>query len=210
MSPSPHRGCLLVAAPNLVDPNFARTVVLLLACDEEGALGVVLNRPSDTTVAEIVPSWALHASPPGVLFTGGPVQPNAAICVGHHRGDPPPFDLAKGLPAGLAGFGLRGEDEEEFFTGYSPLTSAIGTVDLHREPEDIPVELAGLRVFKGYAGWGAAQLEEEIEEGAWFVVEGQPGHILTPSPERLWEQVLREQGGWLAVLARHPVDPSLN
>lgn len=208
MSPPPERGRLLVAAPTLLDPNFFRAVVLLLAYDEDGALGVILNRPTDTPVAEIVPSWALHASPPGVLFSGGPVQPNAAICVGHHRGGlPSPEGSGSGL-AGLSELGLG--VEEDVFSGYSPLTSALGTVDLHREPGEIPVELAGLRVFKGYSGWGGGQLEEEIEEGAWLVVEGRPEHILTPEPDELWEQVLRQQGGWLAVLARHPVDPSLN
>jgi putative transcriptional regulator len=86
----------------------------------------------------------------------------------------------------------------------------IGTVDLHREPEDIAVTFAGLRVFKGYSGWGPGQLDEEIEEQAWYVVEGYPADILSSEPEGLWERVLKQQGGWLSVLARHPVDPSLN
>jgi putative transcriptional regulator len=190
----PHRGCLLVAPPTLSDPNFFRTVVLLLAYDEDGALGVVLNRPSETPIAEIVPSWALHVSPPGVLFTGGPVQPNAAICVAHH-----------GIPGDFDNSGL-----EDRFEGYSPLTSSIGTVDLHREPDDIAVTFAGLRVFQGYAGWGAGQLDDEIDDNAWYVLEGSPDHILSSEPEGLWERVLRSQGGWMSVLARHPVDPSLN
>ncbi|MGO9912603.1 MAG: YqgE/AlgH family protein [Acidimicrobiales bacterium] len=243
----PRRGCLLVAAPTLADPNFFRTVVLLLAYDDDGALGVILNRPSDTPISEIVPSWALHASPPGVLFSGGPVQPNAAICVGHHVNEGAGSDL-EALDAleametlrafedlsGLAGLrdlsaeGLADEsddggesdggddddsdddDDDDYFGGYSPLTSMIGTVDLHREPEDIAVTFAGLRVFKGYSGWGPGQLDEEIEEQAWYVVEGYPADILTSEPEDLWERVLKQQGGWLSVLSRHPVDPSLN
>lgn len=201
----PRRGDLLVAAPTLTDPNFSRSVVLLLACDEGGALGVVLNRPSDTPVGEIVPSWAYHASPPGVLFGGGPVQPNAAICVGHHVGGDGSGPASED---GCADYSPVGEDDD--VSGYSPLTPAIGTVDLHREPEDVPVKLAGLRVFKGYSGWGPGQLEEELEQHAWYVVEGRPELILTSEPEHLWERVLREQGGWLAVISRHPVDPSLN
>ena len=209
-----------MAAPTLSDPNFYRTVVLLLAYDEDGALGVVLNRPSETPIAEIVPSWSLHASSPRVLFSGGPVQPNAAICVGHHVGD------VAGVPADLADLEAMAslddlddlddldesddDDDDDYFRGYSPLTSAIGTVDLHREPEDIAVTFAGLRVFKGYSGWGPGQLDEEIAERAWYVVEGKPDDILTPDPEALWERVLKQQGGWLSVLARHPVDPSLN
>ncbi len=203
MSPPPERGRLLVAAPVLTDPNFFRAVVLLLACDEDGALGVVLNQPSETPVAEVVPNWSLRASPPSVLFVGGPVQPNAAICVGHRVGEP--------SRSGPGSLGRSPEEEgEELCSGYSPLTETLGTLDLQRDPDEIPIELAGLRVFKGYSGWGPGQLEEEIEEGAWFVVEGRPEHILTPDPDGLWQAVLRQQGGWLAALARHPVDPSLN
>jgi len=188
----PQRGSLLVAAPALSDPNFFRTVVLVLAYDSDGALGVVLNRPSETAITEVVPSWALHVTPPAVLFSGGPVQPNAAICVGHHVG------------------GIGEQADGDALAGYSPLTASIGTVDLHCEPEEVAVTFAGLRVFKGYAGWGPGQLDAEIADDAWFVVPGSPDEILTPEPERLWERVLRSQGGWLSVLARHPVDPSLN
>jgi putative transcriptional regulator len=219
----PERGCLLVAAPILSDPNFFRTVVLLLAYDEDGALGVVLNRPSETPIAEIVPSWALHVSPPRVLFSGGPVQPNAAICVGHHldvidveafgafERKSRAFDGEDGSGAEEGGMDDESsEDEPDPFSGYSPLTDTIGTVDLHREPEDIDVTFAGLRVFKGYAGWGPRQLDDEIADRAWFVTDGTPDLILTSEPEGLWERVLRAQGGWLSVLARHPVDPTLN
>ncbi|MHB8243759.1 MAG: YqgE/AlgH family protein [Acidimicrobiales bacterium] len=201
------RGCLLVAAPTLDDPNFYRSVVLVLAYDEEGALGVVLNRPGNTLVAEIVPSWALHASSPRVLFSGGPVQPNAAICVGHHVDIV--LDGHRG-EVGCSGGSAVEDDDANNPRGYSPLTLSIGTVDLHREPEDIAVTFAGVRVFKGYAGWGAGQLDEEVAQKAWYVVDGTPADILTPDPDGLWERVLRSQGGWLSVLARHPVDPSLN
>ncbi|MGH9297063.1 MAG: YqgE/AlgH family protein [Acidimicrobiales bacterium] len=196
----PRKGRLLVATPKLDDPNFFRTVVLLLAHDEDGSLGVVINRPGDTPVAEVVPTWAFHASPPGLLFEGGPVHLNAAICVGRHdapqRGDAPVS-------------GLDPEDEFDV-EGYSPLVGGLGTVDLHRDPDDIAVALLGLRVFKGYAGWGGGQLEEEIETGAWFVVEGAAEDVLTEDPSGLWELVLRRQGGWMSVISRHPLDPSLN
>lgn len=202
-----------MAAPVLADPNFSRTVVLLLAYGDEGALGVVLNRPSETPVEEVVPAWAERVTPPGVLFTGGPVQPEAAICVGHH------LDPTLGADLDLAGvafgeeavtLGEDDEDEDDPFGGYSPLTSTLGTVDLRREPEEIAVALGGLRVFKGYAGWGPGQLDDELEEKAWFVLEGSPDDVLTDDPGALWERVLRRQGGWLAVLARHPVDPMAN
>ncbi len=187
MAAPPAKGCLVVASPTLEDPNFHRSVVLLLAADEDGALGVVLNRPSDTLIDEIVPTWADLAASPPVLFVGGPVQPNAAICVGKCPAAP---------------------DADS--DGYSPLTEDLGTVDLHREPEEIGVGLEGLRVFTGYSGWGPGQLEAEVEAGAWFVLERRSEDVLSAQPEALWERVLRRQGGWLAVLARHPVDASLN
>ena len=191
MNAPPQRGRLLVASPTLEDPNFFRSVVFLLAADEDGALGVVLNRPSTTPVAEIVPHWKLHVSSPPLMFHGGPVQPNAAICVARRVG-------------GLDGPGKLDVD------GYSPLLNALGTVDLHKEPDEIDVRLEGLRVFSGYSGWGPGQLDEEIEAGAWLVVESEPEDVLSSDPGGLWTRVLRRQGGWAAVLARHPADPSLN
>jgi putative transcriptional regulator len=195
MPADPAKGRLVVASPTLEDPNFHRSVVFLLAADGDGALGVVLNRPSETSVDDIVPHWGLHASEPPVLFVGGPVQPNAAICVGRtqHPVSPAP-----------------GADDEPETDGYSPLIGDLGTVDLNRAPEDIGISFTGLRVFTGYSGWGPGQLEEEIEAGAWFVVEGRQQDVLCPEPDGLWARVLRRQGGWLAVLARHPVDASLN
>jgi putative transcriptional regulator len=192
MAAPPEKGRLLVASPTLEDPNFRRSVVFLLAADEDGALGVILNRPSETPVGEIVPAWGLHTSEPRVLFSGGPVQPNAAICVGR---------AATEVPT---------QDPDDESSGYSALVDDLGTVDLHRSPEEIEVPLHGLRVFTGYSGWGPGQLEEEIESGAWFVLEGRHSDVLSADPEGLWPRVLRRQGGWLAVLARHPVDASLN
>jgi putative transcriptional regulator len=216
----PSKGCLLVASPTLEDPNFFRTVVLLLAYDDDGALGVVLNRPSDLPVAEIVPAWAVHVSPPDVVFGGGPVQPNAAICVGHPAsrmavgpGDAEPDAGSDSEPG--AGFDPDPEagfdpDLADPFGGYSPLTTSLGTVDLQREPGEIDVQLTKLRVFTGYSGWEASQLDDEIDEGAWIVLDAEPDDAFTHDPDTLWERVLRRQGGWLAALARYPLDLSLN
>ena len=128
------RGKLLLATPGLVDPNFFRSVVLLLEHNEGGALGVVLNRPTDTAVQEALPTWADLAAEPAVVFTGGPVQPDSAI----------------GL--GLASLG----DEPD---GFAPLLGGVGSVDLAREPDDIRPAPERLRVFAGYSGWGEGQLE---------------------------------------------------
>lgn len=178
-------GRLLVATPTLLDPHFVRTVVLLLQHDDEdGALGVVLTRPSETAVHEVLPSWAPAVGVPDVVFAGGPVQPTAAVCLGR-----------------LSAPG--GPDE-----GWAPLPDPLlGTVDLDRLPF---AGLAEVRVFAGYAGWSVEQLEAEVEAGAWWVLDALPGDAFTPRPELLWEQVLRRQGPPLAFAVTYPPDPTLN
>ncbi len=178
-------GKLLVATPTLLDPNFRRTVVLLLTHDEdEGALGVVLNRPSATDVAEVLPGWEDVAAAPSVVFSGGPVQKTAAVCVGRVR-----TALAR-------------------TPGWAPLTDPVlGTVDLDRAPWD---GLTHVRVFAGYAGWSSAQLEAEVDEGAWWVLDALPGDPFSERPELLWRQVLRRQGPPLAFAVHYPEDPGLN
>lgn len=182
------KGSLLVASPTLADPNFYRSVIFILAHDEgDGSLGVVLNRPSPVPVDEIVPGWGSLAAAPSVLFIGGPVQPSAAICIGRTE-----------LP-----------DAAEA-AGFAPLYGTLGTVDLHEDPNDVPVPLAEVRVFTGYAGWGPGQLSDEIGSGSWHVLVAQHQDVLGGDPEGLWARVLRRQGGWLAVLALYPTDLSSN
>ncbi|WP_018348103.1 YqgE/AlgH family protein [Longispora albida] len=179
-------GRLLVASPMLRDPNFERTVVLLISHDESGALGVVLNRPTEVQVSEVLPHWADLAGTPGVLFEGGPVQPEAAIC------------LARTRPHVAA------------MPGFLPIHAGVGTVDLSGDPEAFGDQVLGLRVFAGYAGWGAGQAEGEIEEGSWLVYDALPGDPFMPRPDDLWSLVLRRQGGMTAALAHYPADPALN
>lgn len=184
-------GRLLVATPQLLDPNFARTVILLLQSDEEdGALGLVLNRPTGTEVGEVLNAWHSLTAPPGVVFTGGPVQPNAAICLGHGR---------PGAPAVASYSVLEG----------SPGT-AFGTVDLDAEPADVLTAVSEVRVFAGYAGWGIGQLEAEVADGSWWVLDALPSDAFTDRPDELWTAVLRRQGAPLAFAASYPEDPTLN
>jgi putative transcriptional regulator len=184
-------GRLAVATPQLTDPNFARSVVLLLQSeDEDGALGLVLNRPTGTEVDEVLESWGQLAGSPPVVFTGGPVQPNAAICLG--RGRP-------GAPLVAAYSVLEN----------SPGT-ALGTVDLDASPDELGGAVTQVRVFAGYAGWSPGQLEAEVDEGAWWILDALPSDAFTARPERLWEQVLRRQGPPLAFAAIYPNDPSHN
>jgi putative transcriptional regulator len=184
-------GRLLDATPQLLDPNFARTVVLLLQHDDEdGALGLVLNRPSETEVGEVLDEWHPLAAAPGVVFGGGPVQPNAAICLGHGRPGAPPvasYSVLEGSPG-----------------------TAFGTVDLDAEPSDVMTAVSEVRLFAGYAGWSAGQLEDEVAEGSWWVLDALPSDAFTGRPDQLWASVLRRQGPPLAFAAGFPADPTLN
>ena len=184
-------GRLLVATPELRDPNFARSVILLLQVDEDdGALGLILNRPSDTGVSEVLPGWDALAQAPEVVFQGGPVQPQAAICLG--RGRPGASKVAAyssldGSPSGV-----------------------LGTVDLDVEPDELSPVVDAVRVFAGYAGWTTGQLEAEVEEGSWWVLDALPGDAFSSDPDRLWHQVLRRQGPPLAFATTYPADPTEN
>jgi len=196
------KGRLLVANPAMPDPNFHRTVVLLLAHQEDGALGVVLNRPSELDVDSPLPRWERLVADPAVVFVGGPVAPGAAICLA--RVPNPPIDLSAGGDPTLGGLDPAGSG------GWMPLVGELGTLDLERDPDDLAVKVEAIRVFAGYAGWGPGQLESELDADAWFVVPAVSGDALAGDPEQLWKRVLRRQGGSLAVLAAYPPDPSLN
>lgn len=153
-------GRLLVATPALADPNFERAVVLLLDHDEEGSLGVVLNRPTPVDVGDILEDWADLAGEPGVVFQGGPVSLDSALGVAV-------------VPGGASG--------ERAPLGWRRVHGAIGLVDLEAPPELLAPAVGALRIFAGYAGWGPGQLEDELAEGAWYVVESEPGDVSSPS-----------------------------
>ena len=179
------RGSLLVAEPTLLDPNFRRTVVYLIDHGPDGAIGVVLNRPGPLPVDQVVPGWSMHVSEPRVVFHGGPVTPEAAICLG--RG---PVEADSPL--------------------WRPLDGEIGVVDLNGDALMAPAGLRELRVFAGYAGWSAQQLESEMEMDGWFVVDARPGDLFTPDAESLWHDVLVRQPDSLRRYAPFPDDPSVN
>ena len=180
-----YAGRLLVATPSLTDPNFDRTVVLVIAHTAEGALGVVLNRVSEVPVASVLPEWSATVCMPQTLFEGGPVQPEAAVCVARVK---------------------PGERPD----GWTQVRDRLGTVDFSAGPEAVLPGVECMRVFAGYAGWGDGQLEIEVEAGAWFVLDLLPGDPFTQTPEDLWSAVLRRQGGLMAAVATYPPDPTLN
>lgn len=181
----PATGSLLIAAPTMADPNFARTIVLLLDSSASGALGVVLNRPSELDVASVLEPWAELVVGPSVLFQGGPVETDSALAVASVAADDDPV-------------------------GWRRVFGSTGLVDLDAPVEIMASAVSEVRIFAGYAGWGAGQLEAEIEEGAWYVVPAEPQDPFIDDPERLWSRVLRRQGGQLAMLATMPAEPGLN
>ena len=177
------RGQLLVAGPSLLDPNFHRTVVLLGEHGADGAMGVVLNRRTSVAVAEAVPPLASLVDDGDVVHIGGPVQPQAVVVLADFV-DPA---AAEAVVLETVGF-LPGEIEDAGDLG--PLRS--------------------IRVFAGYAGWAEGQLEDEVAEGSWLVLPARPSDVFSLEPERLWTEVLKRQGGALAVLAMLPDDPRVN
>ena len=181
-------GTLLVAAPSLLDSNFRRTVVFVIDHRGEGTLGVVLNRPSDVPVDNVLPNWGPHVSQPGSVYVGGPVEQKTALCLAAMR---------------------TGEDMAGV-TGLIGVRGPVALVDLDTDPEALVPKVRGLRVFAGYAGWDVGQLAGEIERGDWVVVPGLPDDVLAPMNADLWGRVLRRQGMPLALLATHPIDVQRN
>lgn len=176
------RGSLLIASPALVDPNFARSVVLITEHGSEGAMGVVLNRPSEVAVGDVAPELGeIVAGEP--VFIGGPVQPQALVV------------LAEFHDASAAAW---------------IVTEDVGFVGAETEYSDLSDVIRRGRVYAGYSGWGAGQLEGELAEDAWIIEPPQPAELFCEDPEELWHQVLARKGGQFALLARMPDDPSLN
>ena len=176
------RGQLLIAGPGLVDPNFWRTVVLVGEHSEEGALGVVLNRRSETPVGEAVPELASLVSGMGDVHVGGPVQPSAIIVLA---------DFAEPSDADAL------------------VVESVGFLPAEVDPDTLgPLRRA--RVYVGYAGWGPGQLDDELDEGSWIVEPALADDVFTDEPDELWSGVLRRKGGPFGVLAAMPPDPSRN
>lgn len=179
-------GSLLVASPSLGDPNFIRTVVYVLDHhSDRGTVGVVLNRPSDVPVLDVLPKWWELACAPQTVFVGGPVDRGTARC------------LAELAP------GARPADWIE-------VSPPVGLTNPDADPESLTGQVVRVRVFAGYAGWDSGQLGREIAEGAWLVVAGRPSDVFTDTGVNLWRSVLRRQGGRIAMLSTYPKDARLN
>jgi putative transcriptional regulator len=176
------RGQLLIAGPALLDPNFRRTVVLVIEHSDEGALGLVLNRSSENLVGEVAPELESVVDPDSALFMGGPVQPSGVIILG------------------------RFEDPED-----SALVSFddVGVLRAENSLAD-PPGLLEARAFAGHSGWGPGQLDAELEQGDWILEPATANDAFCADPDVLWSAVLARKGGSYALVARMPADPSLN
>ncbi len=180
--PASLAGRLLVASPTLDEATFHRTVIAMLAHSAQGALGVVVNRPTEVALAEALPGWEAVASDPAVVFSGGPVERTSIICLG---------EVEPGTPV-------------------DQIVDGIVTVDLSAPPGVVPAGAGRVRVFAGYAGWGSGQLEGELDRGSWLVVDGSPADVFGADADGLWRQVLRRAGGRAALYARAPEHLWLN
>ena len=181
-------GALLVALPSLTDPTFAGAVVYVIDHSPSGTVGVVLGRPSQVDIRDVLPGWSALAVDPAVFHVGGPCETDTALCLG-----------TAGGPVGTGGHGLR------------LVAGDVHLVDLDGDPRELRGELAGLRVFAGYAGWSPGQLAAEIADGSWACVPGSAEDVLTRlSGPQLWRRVLGRQSGRLSVLSTAPADPSAN
>jgi putative transcriptional regulator len=172
----------LIAGPTLWDPNFRRTVLLIGHHDDEGAVGVILNRATETTVAEAVPPLGVLVPVDERVFLGGPVQPGAAVVVA---------DFVDPSVADFLAFDT---------IGFLPSESSPGVEGAVRRA----------RVFAGYAGWGPGQLEAEMDEDSWIVEPARPSDVFSQDPSRLWEEVLKRKGSSFDLLRLMPLDPTQN
>jgi putative transcriptional regulator len=177
------RGKLLIASPALVDPNFARSVVFITEHNDDGAMGIVLDRPSETVVGEAVPQLSEVAGSDEPVYVGGPVQPTALVVLAEFS-DP---SAAAWIVVADVGFASADADMDE-----------------------LPEAVRRARVYAGYSGWGAGQLEAELEVDSWIVEPPLPRELFPDDPEALWSEVLARKGGQYALVARMPVDPSVN
>jgi putative transcriptional regulator len=177
------RGQLLVAGATLPDPNFARTVVLVCEHSEAGALGLVLNRPGELVVGDVAPELAPLVGEDAFIDSGGPVQPDALL--------------------------VLGEFDDAAFAGM-PIIGDVGLMGDRREVSELVGVTRRARAFAGYAGWGPGQLDAELARDDWFVAPAGIDDIFDPDAEELWQRVLARKGGHFAIVARMPIDPSVN
>lgn len=183
---APRPGQLLVASVVLGEGIFSRSVVLVLDSDADGALGVIVNEIAQTRLEAVLPDWVDAVTEPRLLFSGGPVSPNGAIC--------------------LASVARSGEEPP----GWRRLFDDIGLLHLDTPIEIVAGAYADLRIFAGYAGWEPGQLQTEIANGMWHVVSSTYADVFGGRPDDLWRQVLRRQRNRLAFFSAYTEEADTN
>lgn len=178
-------GDLLIAAVGLEAGWFHQTVVYVVDHDETGTLGVVLNRFAEPRLSSVLPQWADLVSEPQVLFSGGPVSPDGAICLA----------------------AVIGEQQPD---GFRAVSGPIGLLHLDTSAEIAVGHYSDLRVFAGYAGWEAGQLASELARDMWWVARAEYRDVFTDHPEDLWRRCLRRQPAEIAWYSTWPDDPDQN
>lgn len=186
--PEVSAGSLLIASTALSGPTFARTVIYVIEHDEQGTLGVVLNRMSDAPVFNVLPAWAELAAQPRAVFVGGPVATSSALCLG------------------VAKTGVNLAEQPKLHQVLGP----VAMVDLDADPEELAQVLTGVRIFAGYAGWDAGQLDAEIVEGSWIITQALPTDLLSEPSVDVWQRVLARQPWPLPLLSTYPLRPEEN
>lgn len=181
-------GTLLLANIDLMEPTFRRSVIYVVEHNDGGTLGVVLNRPSETAIYNVLPQWSDLVAKPKTMFIGGPVKRDAALCLGT----------------------LRVGADPDGVSGLRHVAGRIVMVDLDADPDMIATMVEGVRIFAGYSGWTIGQLDGEIERDDWIVLSALPSDVLAAPRVDLWSRVMRRQPMPLAMLATHPIDLSRN
>ncbi|MCT1639052.1 YqgE/AlgH family protein [Dietzia cinnamea] len=184
----PVAGSLLIAAPDMPDPNFRRAIIYMIEHDHSGSLGVVITRRSETDVEEILPAWSELCAPPSVFHIGGPVKPDTGIAL-------------VVLSAGVDG---------HRFSGLQQIEGRVHVVDLDSDPDLLREHIDGVRVFVGYTGWAPGQLQDELDRGDWYVAPSLPSDLLAPARVDVWGAVLRRQEMPLPLYATYLQDGDLN
>jgi putative transcriptional regulator len=180
------KGVLLVAAPALNDPNFRQAVVLLCEHGPEGALGVIVNRPTAMSISEALPQVPILEGQTHVLYSGGPVQTNQVMML-YRISDTP-------------------ENSHQVFDG----VCLGGDLEIM---ERILMEQPGkesFRAYLGYSGWGPGQLESEMQNGSWIILPADPSLVFDKDATRIWPEIFVTLDETSRHYADMPFDPSSN
>ncbi|MBA4505735.1 YqgE/AlgH family protein [Corynebacterium sanguinis] len=180
----PAPGMLLLAAPGMLSPEFARTVVLIVDHGIDSTLGVILNSRSEIAVHNAMPEWVDLVAAPQAMYRGGPVGATSMVGIG------------------VTSSGVLIDDQPVL----TRLANRLAQVDLRAEPQEVAPAVDSMRLFLGYAEWAPGQLDEEIERGDWFIAPALPSDVVAPAAADLWGDVMRRQAMPLPLYATFPAN----